>query len=352
MNFGTKEAEINNTIMETGKLSLASLKDKVSNALSNKITEKKSTKNKNDNSKKKKGKADVHSTDFDALRREALELGATDEDLKLISGIEDADNLSEQEFDGDGDVDKNLSIELNAFMKSIGLGSNKAKDIEIADEEEDNVPDLVEEKSEHESETESGSEPESSFEEEKEEEEPHIPEHEEEHKAESNSDSEAASEPETQPSLEGGGDRETKKANPDKITNLQSVISDRLTVEPRSDWYNIPLNIDTKTADRYIKQQNIDELYEKAKGLIEEENRIYDEEFNKSSSQKRFLSQILTSGTLSDKISALTLLVQEAPLHNLRALDNLFSMCQKKSRTAAMQCIDAVVDLLVNMLFF
>lgn len=348
MNFGTKEAEINNTIMETGKLSLASLKDKVSNALSNKITEKKSRKNKNDNSKKKKGKADVHSTDFDALRREALELGATDEDLKLISGIEDADNLSEQEFDGDGDVDKNLSIELNAFMKSIGLGSNKAKDIEIADEEEDNVPDLVEEKSEHESETESGSEPESSFEEEKEEEEPHIPEHEEEHKAESNSDSEAASEPETQPSLEGGGDRETKKANPDKITNLQSVISDRLTVEPRSDWYNIPLNIDTKTADRYIKQQNIDELYEKAKGLIEEENRIYDEEFNKSSSQKRFLSQILTSGTLSDKISALTLLVQEAPLHNLRALDNLFSMCQKKSRTAAMQCIDAVVDLLVN----
>ena len=35
------------------------------------------------------------------LRREALALGATDEDLKLVEGIESDDDKSEQEFDDD-----------------------------------------------------------------------------------------------------------------------------------------------------------------------------------------------------------------------------------------------------------
>ncbi|GMG20455.1 unnamed protein product [[Candida] boidinii] len=97
-----------------------------------------------------------------------------------------------------------------------------------------------------------------------------------------------------------------------------------------------------------MNQQQISTLFEKAKEIVEQENKLYYEEFSKSSSQKSFLSNVLTNGTLSDKVSALTLLVQEAPLHNLKSLDQLFSMCEKKSRTAALQCITAVVDLLVN----
>ncbi|GMG40402.1 unnamed protein product [Ambrosiozyma monospora] len=92
----------------------------------------------------------------------------------------------------------------------------------------------------------------------------------------------------------------------------------------------------------------MNDLYAQGKSILEQENATYYEEFNKSSSQKKFLSQILTGGTLSDKISALTLLVQEAPLHNIKALDNLYGMCEKKSRTAALQCINALSDLFVN----
>lgn len=343
--------------MDGAKLNLSLLKDKVSNALTSKNKEKNDKKskkndknvrnNKNDKGKKdhsnRAGKKSGDKATNDVLRREALELGATEDDLKLVEDLnEDDDQLSEQEFNDDDKVDNKLNSELSDFMKTIGLTGRKVDEIVVDDESED-APDLVEEEEEEEE----NEEEEEEEEEDDEEAQPESEEAYEEDPEEENSEQEPESEPESK-EVEESAEEAPKSKNPDKIVNLQTVISDRLAIDPKSDWFNIPLEVDSSTADRFMKQQDIDALYNKGKTLLEEENKIYDEEFNKSSSQKRFLSQILTGGTLSDKISALTLLVQEAPLHNLRALDNLFNMCQKKSRTAAMQCVDAVVDLLVN----
>jgi ribosome biogenesis protein MAK21 len=329
--------------MESAKLNLASLKDKVSNALNNKNKSNKASsqkKNKNNNKSEKVTKNLDKNVNEEALRREALELGATEDDIKLVSNIADQDDdLSEQEFDDDNKEDEKLNSELSSFMKTIGLSNHKVDVIETDDEEAE-VPELYnDEESIEETSLEKSEESEELEESEDEPEE-------ESEKLEESSEEEEQQEAKEKENKEENVEKKTK--NSDKVVNLQTVISDRLTIEPRSDWYNIPLNVDNSLAARNFKQQDIDQLFEKAKSLLDEENKIYDEEFNKSSSQKRFLSQILTGGTLSDKISALTLLVQEAPLHNLRALDTLFNMCQKKSRTAAMQCIDAVVDLLVN----
>lgn len=349
---------------------LSSLKEKVSNALSKKNKERNDNKSKknskatnepkvksNNKTRQSKGEEEDHD---EILRREALNLGATEDDIALVKDIDDGE-LSEQEFDNDKSstkVDKNFTGELSDFMKSIGLNKHNANDVLVDDdEEEEEVPELVDEDEEQEEGNSSNNEKEnvesstsasseksdsdSDSEEDKDSEEDQEDQEDQEEKEEKEEESKQTGDTENH-------NEEKKSKHGDKVTNLQSVISDRLTVDPRSDWYNIPLDINNLSIDRNIKQSDIDELYEKAKSLIEEENRIYDEEFNKSSSQKRFLSQILTGGTLSDKISALTLLVQEAPLHNLRALDNLFNMCQKKSRTAALQCVDALADLLVN----
>lgn len=54
----------------------------------------------------------------------------------------------------------------------------------------------------------------------------------------------------------------------------------------------------------------------------------------------------MSSGTLTDKISALTLAVQESPVHNIRAFDALMSLAAKKSRGQALGAIGALVDLL------
>lgn len=48
-----------------------------------------------------------------------------------------------------------------------------------------------------------------------------------------------------------------------------------------------------------------------------------------SASDRAFLRNILSGGTLSDRLSALTLMVQGAPLHNTRALDALKGLTER-----------------------
>ncbi|KAG7886164.1 hypothetical protein KL936_005081 [Ogataea polymorpha] len=292
--------------MELPKLNLGSLKDQVTKTLERGKKENPNQKGKagpktdgnkgsKDNRKKQTAKPrsdDNHNEDNseDVLRAAALELGATEEDIRLIDGVDD--EASEQEFD-DAPVDKSLKKELFKFMKGLDL-----EDPEVAEEEEE------EEEEEEKAQVEIAAVPDSTAE-------------------------------ESQPS--------PKKS--DKLQSLQTVSSDRLVVAPRNDWFNEKLP-DVK--GNALSPKEIEELYDNAKRLYNKEQETYTEEFNKSSSQKRFLSQVLTGGTLNDKISALTLLIQESPLHNHKALETMFAMCEKKSRTAALQCIEALVDLFIN----
>ena len=50
----------------------------------------------------------------------------------------------------------------------------------------------------------------------------------------------------------------------------------------------------------------------------------------------KWIKTVLTSGTLSDKMAALTVLVQESPAHNLTAIDMLVAMAKKKGKREAM----------------
>lgn len=53
----------------------------------------------------------------------------------------------------------------------------------------------------------------------------------------------------------------------------------------------------------------------------------------------------MSTGTLSDKISALTLSVQDSPLHNVKALENLVGLAGKRSRGQAVEVLGALKDL-------
>lgn len=54
----------------------------------------------------------------------------------------------------------------------------------------------------------------------------------------------------------------------------------------------------------------------------------------------------MSTGTLTDKVSALTLAIQESPVHNIRAFEALATLASKKSRAQAIGAIGALVDLL------
>jgi ribosome biogenesis protein MAK21 len=54
----------------------------------------------------------------------------------------------------------------------------------------------------------------------------------------------------------------------------------------------------------------------------------------------------MASGTLSDKVSALTLVVQESPVHTTKSFESLLTLAKKRSRGQAVTALGALKDLL------
>ncbi len=69
-----------------------------------------------------------------------------------------------------------------------------------------------------------------------------------------------------------------------------------------------------------------------------------------SKSEMGYINSVLKSGAVGDKVSAYTVLLQENPVQNLRALDSLVSMVSLKSRRLCLMAMDALKDLFVNYL--
>lgn len=212
--------------MESAKLNLSSLRDKISSKLTLDTSKKGKSDRKNKKSKPKDelkngkdaNKENKKSTqkmdeadenEDDVLTREALALGATKEDLALVKGLND--DQSDEEFEDEGS-DKKLNAEVAQFMKGLGL-SGELQVVED-DEVEEEIPDLVEENDA------AGSE---SSEEDASEEEP------------------AASKPseDAKPAQPEAEVAELIKPKSYRVDDVRSVKSDKLKLENRVDWYNV-----------------------------------------------------------------------------------------------------------------
>lgn len=128
-----------------------------------------------------------------------------------------------------------------------------------------------------------------------------------------------------------------------------SVLTLSQVVEPRPDWHAVaqaPLP-SPPTDDLRNVSAIITSLKSYAGGLLDADASEY-KAAAASSSNRRFMSTIMSSGTMSDKVSALTLEIQESPVHNVRAFENLLGLAGKKNRGQAMAALAALVDLLAN----
>ena len=123
----------------------------------------------------------------------------------------------------------------------------------------------------------------------------------------------------------------------------------KLTFKPSPQWYNTELpELEDDGKDHHMLETTLAQKTTQAMRLLEEENTRYDENPSLSSSDKNFVSTIMASGTLNDRVSALTLLVQESPLHTTKSLDKLMAMAEKKSRTEAVKSIESLKDLFIG----
>lgn len=119
--------------------------------------------------------------------------------------------------------------------------------------------------------------------------------------------------------------------------------------EPRPDWHALSqANLPQPSPDDIRNfSTTINSLKTYADSLLEADAAAYESSVAASSTHK-FMSTIMSSGTMSDKVSALTLAIQESPVHTIKALENLMNLAGKKSREQAIAALGALVDLLGN----
>lgn len=238
--------------------------------------------------------------DQDALLAEIKALGGDEQDLELINAVDSSDE--EQLSKNSKGPDKRLRDEIAALSKELGLAElvpSEAEEEEV-DEEMDAEDD----------------------------------------EEEDDEESEEEEEPVTR-----------------KVGNLVSFLHAFKasltaniviqTFEPRADWHALKLRkLPSPTTDQVGPFAGaIKSLKEHAETLLGADAAKYRTSVFASSSHK-FLTTIMSSGTLTDKVSALTLAIQESPVHNIRAFDALMTLASKKSRAQAIGAIGALVDLL------
>ncbi|CAI5740507.1 unnamed protein product [Hyaloperonospora brassicae] len=96
--------------------------------------------------------------------------------------------------------------------------------------------------------------------------------------------------------------------------------------------------------------QWVQTLKRQAQQLLEQEVTRFEahKKSCKLSSDDKYLATMMKSGTLSDRVAALTLTSQASPLHSLLRLSQLITMASKKARRESLMAIDSLKDLFLN----
>ncbi|BCR86138.1 RNA-binding ribosome biosynthesis protein MAK21 [Aspergillus chevalieri] len=276
---------------------------------------------------KSAGKDKVSKASDDTLRQEILALGGTEEDLDLVAGVESEDEVEDvntSKKSGKKSDDDALRKELSSMLAAAGqVVPEDLKDDEVEEEQEEEADDDEEEEGDGDDESD-----------------------EQEEAEEEESDAEEEASPEPSANAEEYS-KETKKepVKPEEFVVPKEFA--KLVIPPRSDWYatSLPSIKSAKlatTLPRYV----VDRLHEHALSLLEKDTKMYNAAQQASaSSSHKFYSTIMASGTLSDKISALTLAVQESPVHNTKALETLVGLGKKRSRAQAVEVLRSLKDM-------
>ncbi|KAL0948082.1 hypothetical protein HGRIS_010705 [Hohenbuehelia grisea] len=138
-------------------------------------------------------------------------------------------------------------------------------------------------------------------------------------------------------------------------TVLPSKVSlnpkSRFTVQPTAHWHTaLPKLPPSKTPVPAPTAAQLESLATRISRLHADDISTFlsSSSSGSSASEASFLTKIISSGTLSDRLSALTLLVQSSPLHNIKSLETLRSMAErgkgKGGREESLKALRCIVD--------
>lgn len=251
------------------------------------------------------------------LKREVLALGGDEDDLKLFEGVDSDD---EQAFNKSEQKDPALMKDLKELYKSLDFNSAQPQ----ADEEEEEEAQKGDDKdSDIEEADNNGSETDE--------------------KAASASEDDEQEDSEEEASEEGD-----EESNQGEDVDPLSEIDPNGPFAQIPQWFLQPLPQLTKSKANVGKSLATDGQIARSQKLLEELPKTVSSSSAVSASDKKFLDQMLKSGTLNDRVSALALLIAESPIHNISSLESLKSMAAKPKREEALRAMKALIDWLAG----
>uniref|UniRef100_A0A8C5SD29 CCAAT/enhancer-binding protein zeta n=1 Tax=Laticauda laticaudata TaxID=8630 RepID=A0A8C5SD29_LATLA len=138
----------------------------------------------------------------------------------------------------------------------------------------------------------------------------------------------------------------TKKAKEEET--FQFHVRQILLIKPGGKWYDLEYTneFSAETQNQFL----ISRYKALAEKLYEQEINLYKNNTNlRKGSSSAWMKTVVSSGTLADRMAAMTLLIQDAPVHSLQFIEILVNMIKKKgSRRQSLMALDTFKELLMS----
>ncbi|KAF5894166.1 CCAAT/enhancer-binding protein zeta, partial [Clarias magur] len=248
---------------------------------------------------------------------DVLRLGGTKADYVMLTAVDDSAEL----VNGGkkGAIDDLEDGELEEFITKLGIRSYSDQQVIEGDDED---------------------EPEA--------EKPSKPSVEKKSKIKESTKVESSKTPEAKQEAETKVKKTSKKAKQKEAELFEFSPRQVLLVKPGGKWYDVDYTSETNTSPQ--DELLVSKYKALAEKLLEAETSLYK---NKKNLQKGantvWMKSIVSTGTLADRMAAMTVLIQDAPVHCLEHIESLIGMMRKKgSRRQGLMAVDTLKELLLS----
>lgn len=138
-----------------------------------------------------------------------------------------------------------------------------------------------------------------------------------------------------------------KKAKPSTNT-FEFQQRQLLLIKPGGKWFDLDYSGEGSTAQQ--DPSLVSQYKTLAQRLFEAEAELYRSKKNlQKGANSNWMKTVVSSGVLADRMAAMTVLIQDAPVHTLEHMENLVSMVKKKgSRRMGLMALDTLRELLLS----
>ncbi|XP_026779107.3 CCAAT/enhancer-binding protein zeta [Pangasianodon hypophthalmus] len=142
--------------------------------------------------------------------------------------------------------------------------------------------------------------------------------------------------------------RTSKKAKQKEADLFEFYPRQVLLVKPGGKWYDVDYTSEISTSPQ--DESLVSQYKALAQKLLEAETSLYKSKKNlQKGANTVWMKSVVSTGTLADRMAAMTLLIQDAPVHCLEHIESLIVMMRKKgSRRQGLMALDTLKELLLS----